>query len=147
MTVEGYLTDFLIVHGSITKAILVEWLERDVLPYCNPYNEEDPKERSVIVLDNASAHRSHEVREACARAGVKLLYLPPYSPDFNPIELTFNTLKAWIRRWFELSEGFDDWADFLQFTIEQSGCDKAAPAYYKNAYITEELYMGGGEWE
>jgi transposase len=49
-------------------------------------------------MDNHSIHRSDELEEMCEAAGVILLYLPPYSPDLNPIEQSFSQLKAWMRR-------------------------------------------------
>jgi transposase len=51
----------------------------------------------VVVLDNLAAHKQPEVREAIERAGAYLRFLPPYSPDFNPIELAFAKLKAFLR--------------------------------------------------
>jgi transposase len=51
----------------------------------------------VVVLDNLSAHRGEGVRQLIEDAGCRLLFLPPYSPDFNPIELAFAKLKAHLR--------------------------------------------------
>jgi transposase len=51
----------------------------------------------VVVLDNLAAHKQPEVREAIEQAGAHLRFLPPYSPDFNPIELAFAKLKAFLR--------------------------------------------------
>jgi transposase len=51
----------------------------------------------VVVMDNLPAHRVGGVRQAIEAAGARLLYLPPYSPDFNPIELAFAKLKALLR--------------------------------------------------
>ena len=48
-------------------------------------------------MDNLPAHKVHGVREAIQAAGASLLYLPPYSPDFNPIEMAFSKLKALLR--------------------------------------------------
>ncbi|OQD68577.1 hypothetical protein PENANT_c109G00802 [Penicillium antarcticum] len=53
-----------------------------------------------VVMDNASFHHSDRIEEMCIEAGVKLVYLPPYSPDLNPIEEFFSELKAYIRRNF-----------------------------------------------
>jgi len=53
---------------------------------------------SVLVLDNARIHQSHSVREAVEAAGHRLLFLPTYSPDFNPIELVWSWLKNHVRR-------------------------------------------------
>ena len=52
----------------------------------------------VVVLDNLSAHKVRGVREAISKSGATLLYLPPYSPDFNPIEQAFAKLKALLRK-------------------------------------------------
>jgi transposase len=51
----------------------------------------------VVVLDNLAAHKQPEVRMAIEQAGAQLRFLPPYSPDFNPIELAFAKLKAFLR--------------------------------------------------
>ena len=52
----------------------------------------------VVVLDNLAAHKVAGVREALAAAGASLLYLPPYSPDLNPIEQLFAKLKTLLRQ-------------------------------------------------
>ena len=51
----------------------------------------------TVILDNLGAHKVAGVREAIETAGARLLYLPPYSPDFNPIEQVFAKLKALLR--------------------------------------------------
>ena len=61
------------------------------------------KPGDVVVLDNLSAHKVPGIREAIETAGAKLLYLPPYSPDFNPIEQLFAKLKALLRKAAERS--------------------------------------------
>ncbi len=52
----------------------------------------------VVVMDNLSSHKQPAVRQAIEAAGAALLYLPPYSPDFNPIENAFAKLKALLRK-------------------------------------------------
>jgi len=52
----------------------------------------------IVVMDNLPAHKVAGVRDAIEKAGATLLYLPPYSPDFNPIELAFSKLKAILRK-------------------------------------------------
>jgi transposase len=64
------------------------------LPKCNPY----PGVLSVLVLDNASVHHSEEILELVDRYGVRIEYLPPYSPDLNPIEEAFSKIKHFLRR-------------------------------------------------
>ena len=51
----------------------------------------------VVVLDNLFVHKVAGLAEVVQRYGARLLYLPPYSPDFNPIELAFSKLKTWLR--------------------------------------------------
>ena len=52
----------------------------------------------IVVMDNLAAHKRAEVRIAIEAAGARLLYLPPYSPDLNPIEMAFSKLKALLRK-------------------------------------------------
>jgi transposase len=61
------------------------------------------KPGDVVVLDNLSAHKVPGIREAIEAARARLLYLPPYSPDFNPIEQLFAKLKALLRKAAERS--------------------------------------------
>lgn len=51
----------------------------------------------VVIMDNLSVHKRPAVRAAIEAAGAKMLFLPPYSPDFNPIEFAFSKLKALLR--------------------------------------------------
>ena len=55
-------------------------------------------EGDVVIMDNLPAHKVTGIRKAIENAGAKLLYLPPYSPDFNPIEMAFSKLKALLRK-------------------------------------------------
>ena len=63
--------------------------------------------------------------------GCLIKYLPPYSPDYNPIELTFSILKAWMRRHFEAFRHVfqNDFKGFLRYAIENSSCDRFAIKY------------------
>lgn len=61
----------------------------------NPY----PYPNSVLIMDNCSIHHGGRVAELAEARGVRLLYLPPYSPDFNPIEKAFAILKSHLRRY------------------------------------------------
>ena len=80
-----------------------------MLPYYLLY----PGPRLVLILDNASIHKSTRLRELCEEYGVLLRFLPPYSPDFNPIEATFKDIKAWIKRNHRLMEDFVSFEAFL----------------------------------
>ena len=52
----------------------------------------------IVIMDNLPAHKVSGVRTAIEEAGARLIYLPPYSPDFNPIEMAFSKLKAVLRK-------------------------------------------------
>ena len=56
------------------------------------------RQGDVVVMDNLSSHKGPRVREMIEAAGASLLYLPPYRPDFNPIENAFAKLKALLRK-------------------------------------------------
>lgn len=107
-TIDGYISGItLVVEGSVTQAIYEDWLEQRLLPKCEPF----PGRRSVVIMDNCSTHHSERVRRMFEVAGVRLMYLPPYSPDYNPIELSFHLLKQWLRRHRDLAPiwGCDDY--------------------------------------
>ena len=76
--------------GGTTKAVFLAYLREELAPTLEA--------GQVVVLDNLAAHRAPEVRAIVEAAGARLLYLPSYSPDFNPIELAFGKLKAGLRR-------------------------------------------------
>ena len=76
---------------------------------------------SVIIIDNCKIHWSPELKEMCQEAGVRLEYLPPYSPDLNPIETSFAVLKAWIRRHQDVAELYSTdniYGEFLNLAVE-----------------------------
>ena len=108
---DGILTHF-IYQGGIDGATFL-WFVRDmVLPHCTPY----PGPRSIIVCDNASVHKGSEVQDLCDAAGVLLEFLPPYSPDFNPIEELFSVIKAWMKRHHEMLESMSI-DDFIELAV------------------------------
>ena len=69
----------------------------------NPY----PAKYSVLVMDNARIHHDNNLVTAIEDNGGRVLYLPPYSPDFNPIETAFLALKSWLKRYRDLVNNFD----------------------------------------
>lgn len=84
------LTAPTVVDGPMTGAIFRAYVEQQLVPTRRPGD--------LVVMDNLAAHKVAGVREAVAAAGATVVYLPPYSPDFNPIELAFSKLKRLIRR-------------------------------------------------
>lgn len=81
------------VPYSITAIIFEAFAEEQVLSYCTLYLGP----RSVLILDNVSIYKLTRLRELCEEYGVLLKFLPPYSPDFNPIEATFNDIRRELK--------------------------------------------------
>ena len=79
-----------VVDGAMTGDVFVAYVEQQLVPTLEPGD--------VVVMDNLSCHKRAAVREAIEAAGCRLEYLPPYSPDLNPIEQAFAKLKALLRK-------------------------------------------------
>lgn len=79
-----------VFDGAINGARFLAYVEQVLAPTLQPGD--------IVVMDNLAAHKVEGVRQAIARRSARLLYLPPYSPDLNPIELAFAKLKALLRR-------------------------------------------------
>lgn len=80
----------LVIDGPING----EWFEAYVAQVLVP----TLKPGDVVILDNLSSHKRPAAREMIEAAGARMLFLPPYSPDFNPIEKAFSKLKALLRK-------------------------------------------------
>jgi transposase len=78
-----------VFEGPIDSPSFLAYVEQVLVPTLRPGD--------VVVLDNLAVHKQPEVRTAIAQAGASIRFLPPYSPDFNPIELAFAKLKAFLR--------------------------------------------------
>lgn len=78
------------MFATANKERFVNWLRRKLLPRL--------KRGDVLVLDNLPAHHDVRVEQSCRAFGVRVIYLPPYSPDFNPIEPGWALQKQYVRR-------------------------------------------------
>jgi len=79
-----------VIDGAVTGDLFVAYIRQQLAPSLRPGD--------VVVMDNLSSHKRLEVREAIEAVGAELRYLPPYSPDLNPIELAFSKLKSLLRK-------------------------------------------------
>jgi transposase len=75
--------------GTTTSAVFEDWFVSSLLP--------SAAEGSTIIMDNASFHRKAQLLGFAINANVGLIFLPPYSPDYNPIEKLWANLKRWLR--------------------------------------------------
>jgi transposase len=80
----------LAVEGPATREVFEAYLERVLAPTLGP--------GQMVIMDNLSAHKGGRVKEIIEGIGCQLVYLPPYSPDFNPIEQAFSKVKGLLRR-------------------------------------------------
>lgn len=120
--------------GSTDAALFMDFIEQ-LLQHCGRW----PDAKSVLIMDNASFHRSDEIEQMCAEAGVELVYLPPYSPDFNPIEEFFAELKNFIKNpGPELSElSKQDFEAFLRSCVDIVGKRKmSARGHFRHSGLT-----------
>ena len=79
-----------VFDGPINGERFRAWVERFLVPTLRPGD--------IVVLDNLGSHKGNAVRQAIRTAGARRLFLPPYSPDLNPIEQAFAKLKHWLRQ-------------------------------------------------
>lgn len=89
LRLEG-MTAPMVLDGPMNGAAFLAYVEQVLAPTLRPGD--------TVIMDNLPAHKPHGVREAIERVGTRLAYLPPCSPDFNPIENAFAKLKALLRK-------------------------------------------------
>jgi transposase len=80
----------MVLDGPINGAAFLAYVEQVLVP--------ELCAGDIVIMDNLGSHKGKAVRDAIAAAGASLLFLPPYSPDFNPIENAFARLKALLRQ-------------------------------------------------
>ena len=80
----------MVLDGPINRDAFVTYVRQVLVPGLSPGD--------IVIMDNLSSHKAPAARDAIEAAGAKLLFLPPYSPDFNPIEQAFSKLKAHLRK-------------------------------------------------
>ena len=89
LTLHGFIAPF-VIDGPINRLAFETYVEKVLVP--------ELRKGDVVVMDNLTGHKGPRVRQLIEAAGASLFYLPPYSPDFNPIENAFAKLKALLRK-------------------------------------------------
>jgi transposase len=112
----------MVLDGPMNGEAFLAYVEQALVPELRP--------RDIVIMDNLPAHKVHGVRQAIEAAGASLRYLPPYSPDFNPIEMAFAKLKALLRAPAAIPDLWQAIADALRrFTPNECANYLAATAY------------------
>jgi transposase len=86
----GGVTAPLVLDGPMDGPAFLAWIEQMLVPTLEPGD--------IVVMDNLPAHKPDAVRIAIETTGATLRYLPPYSPDLNPIEMAFSKFKAFLKK-------------------------------------------------
>jgi len=84
------ITAPVVIDGPMNGEIFRAYVEQHLVPILRPGD--------IVIMDNLPAHKVEGIRQLIEAAGATLIYLPPYSPDFNPIEQVFAKLKALLRK-------------------------------------------------
>jgi len=89
VTPDGYQAP-MVINGATNREVFKVYVEKFLLPKLEPGD--------CVILDNLSAHKGSEIRELIESVGAELWFLPPYSPDLNPIEKMWSKVKAILRK-------------------------------------------------
>jgi len=86
LSVDDWLLAPMVMDGFFNREIFRAWVQQSLLPTIRPSDG--------VVMNSLAAHQVSSIRQAIEGSGAKLFYLPPYSPDLNPIEIAFSKLKS-----------------------------------------------------
>lgn len=87
---HGGVTAPLVIDGPMDGQVFLAWVRQFLCPTLSPGD--------IVIADNLASHKVTGVAQAIAARGASILYLPPYSPDLNPIEQAFSKIKHWMRQ-------------------------------------------------
>ena len=107
---QGIL-DVQFVRGGVNYDKFLDFVEKSLIPHLLPFDGVNPN--SVVVMDNAIIHHHAGVQELISSVGALLIYLPPYSPDLNPIEEAFSSVKSFVKANEQLVETTTDLENVL----------------------------------
>ena len=100
----------MVFNGSCNRNLFENWIEQFLIKELKP--------GQVVVMDNAAFHKSQRTKELIDSVGCKLIFLPPYSPDLNPIEKFWANMKRWIKQEVaSFAELFASIAFFFKYAI------------------------------
>ena len=131
LSTEG-VEDTYITEGTVNGDIFLDFVRKQLVPILSPFDGHTP--RSVVILDNAAIHHVDRVVTTILSTGALLKFLPPYSPDMNPIELIFGEMKQYLQAnniLFETSLSVQSILYMAFNSISQENC---------NAYIAYSGY-------
>ena len=110
--------------------MFLEFIQGKLVPEMLPYDGENPQ--SILVMDNCSIHHVQPVLETLRLMGILVLFLPPYSPDMNPIEEMFSSIKYYLKDHDQVLQAMDDPLPLLEASFDSVTKEKCA-AWIKHA--------------
>ena len=132
--------------GTVDREVVEAWLIEELLPLMNPY----PAPNSVLIMDGASVHNVDNIEHLCQHRGILLMYLPAYSPDYNPIELVFSAVKRKLRKLYQKYPQIsaNELRGAFEFCLWNSCPTHHALAYFMHCYVfvTPEEAEQANEW-
>ena len=109
------LVTYDLVHGSVNGERFLQFLQGKLIPEMLPYDGENP--HSILVMDNCTIHHVQPVLDTLKQMGILVLFLPPYSPDMNPIEM-FSYIKYYLKDHDPILQALDDPVPLLEASFE-----------------------------
>ena len=118
-----------LINGNTDADKFFDFVRGNLIPYMNSFDGSSPK--SILVLDNCSIHRVDEVLEVFRSTGIVVMFLPPYSPDYNPVEEAFSYIKYYLKRHDNLLQQLHDKTPIIKSAF------KSITAQLACAWITD----------
>ena len=110
--------------------VFLAYLEHVLCPQLKP--------GQIVVMDNLGAHKVDGVKELIYQTGASLLYLPPYSPDFNPIEQSFNQIKMWMQKNRDYLQHCNSFEEFFDWALEAFNVTGDPGSHFRYCGYTDE---------
>ena len=131
ITSSGLLTVEL-TKATVNGDNFFDFIRGTLIPHMRPFDGVSP--HSILIMDNCSVHHVNEVREVLQQAGILVLFLPPYSPDLNPLEEAFSYIKQYLRKHDELLQAIRDPTDVIMQGFQ------SITAKHCNSWISHAQY-------
>ena len=103
MTCEGML-EYDLTTGTVNADKFIDFIRGHLIPNMQPF----PAKHSILILDNCAIHHSHDVKTLLNSFGIPVFFLPPYSPDYNPIEELFSYVKYYLKAHDDIIQAIDN---------------------------------------
>ena len=120
-----------LTYNSVDSDKFFDFIRGTLIPNMQPFDGSNSK--SIVIMDNCSIHHVEPVKELLQDAGILLIFLPPYSPDYNPIEETFSSIKYYLKDHDEILQTLQE-PDVM--TIVKAAFDNVT-AQDCNSWITD----------